>query len=243
MVIALLHHLSATVLDVLYPRFCAVCGVLDPVDGQHFCWDCRASLQWIQPPFCSRCGAPVAGRIDHAYECSQCVSRPTFFDSARSAARLEGPLAEMIRMLKYEKSLWVAEDLADLLYAALQTHFDPSEIDAVERVPLFPTRRREREYNQSEVLARILCRRSRLPLLKRGLVRVRSTPSQTHLTASARADNVRNAFRAQNPRGIKNRRILLVDDVMTTGSTVNECARVLRAAGAARVWVLTVAHG
>jgi ComF family protein len=156
---------------------------------------------------------------------------------------MEGPLAEMIRRLKYHKGLWLASDLADLLLAALQVHFIPEEIDAAGFVPLFPTRRREREYNQSEVLARLLCRRSGIALLKRGLVRTRATPSQTLLTASARADNVRNAFRVCNPKWIEGRRILLVDDVMTTGATVNECARVLKAAGATRVWVLTAAHG
>lgn len=229
--------------DLVYPRACAACGSRDPADGAHLCWDCRSEIQWIQPPFCSRCGTPVAGRIDHAYECAACTARKNHFDAARAAGRMEGPMAGMIHLLKYRGGLWIAPDLADLMLAALQTHYDPAEIDAAGFVPLFPSRRRDRGYNQAEVLARLLCRESGIALLKRGLVRTRPTPTQTLLTAPARADNVRNAFRAPHPKWVEGRRILLVDDVMTTGSTVNECARVLKAAGAARVWVLTAAHG
>ncbi len=243
MVTAFLRTWAGTALDLVYPRACAVCGTQDPADGTHLCWDCRSEIQWIQPPFCSRCGTPVSGRIDHAYECAACTARKIHFDAARAAGRMEGPLAEMIHLLKYRNGFWIASDLADLLQAALRTHFDPGEIDAAGFVPLFPSRRRDRGYNQAEVLARLLCRRSGVALLKRGLVRTRPTPTQTLLTASARADNVRNAFRVPNPKWVEGRRILLVDDVMTTGSTVNECSRVLKAAGAARVWVLTAAHG
>ncbi|MDZ4199506.1 MAG: ComF family protein [Kiritimatiellia bacterium] len=239
----LVRDLAGAALDVLYPRTCTACGALDPEDGRHLCWDCLAAIRFIQPPYCSRCGDPVAGRVDHEYLCPACIRGPIFFDTARSAAHYESPLADSIRLLKYHKGLWAASDLAEMLFAALTAHFDPGLIEAVGFVPLFPARRRKREYNQSEVLARALCRRAGLSLLKNGLVRIRPTPTQTHLTASARADNVRDAFRARNPKWLKDRRILLVDDVMTTGATVNECARVLREAGAAKVWALTVARG
>lgn len=236
-------RLANALLDIVYPRVCAACGARELEAGRHLCWDCRASIRVIQPPFCSRCGAPVAGRIDHAYVCPDCVRGPVHFDLARSAARYQSPIAEAIRLFKYGRGLWVAADLAELLQAALFTHFDPGAVDAVGFVPLHPVRRRERQFNQAEALARSLCRLTGLALLKRGLVRVRPTPTQTHLTASGRAANVRNAFEARNARWLKDRRILLVDDVMTTGATLNECARVLRRAGAARVWTLTVARG
>ena len=237
--IAWLH----SALDLLFPRTCAGCGRPDPEDRRHLCWNCLAEIPFIQPPFCSRCGDPVAGRVDHAYVCALCAGRVVHFDRARSVARYDGAVGQAVRELKYHKAVWVAPDLADLLEAGVRAHYDVGAIDAVAFVPLHPMRRRERGFNQAEILAAHLARRIHKPLLRRVVARVRFTPTQTKLTLSARADNVKNAFAPRSTRWLQGRRILLVDDVMTTGATVNACAEALKTGGAAEVWVMTVARG
>lgn len=230
-------------LDLFYPRVCAACG--GPVGDEpgHLCWDCLAGITYVKSPYCSLCGDPVEGRIDHEFVCYNCTSTPPHFDRARSAARYAGPLQNVLREFKYRQSLWAGRDLVRLLTACTEAHYDPAQVDAVCFVPLYPARQRDREYNQAERLARGLARRLGKPLLGRCLARVRPTPTQTHLTARARATNVAGAFRARWTRRLKGRRVLLVDDVMTTGATVSECARVLKEAGAAAVYVVTVARG
>ncbi|MBN1269460.1 MAG: ComF family protein [Kiritimatiellae bacterium] len=233
----------AVLLDLVYPRSCAGCGRAGPSPSPHLCWDCLAEVHLIQPPFCSLCGNPVFGYIEHEYVCSNCTAHERHFDRARSAARFEGVVRDMLIQFKYRDAIWLAGDLAEVLHACTIAHFDPAEVDAVTFVPLYPARKRARGFNQAEELARRLARRLRKPLLRRCLARVRPTPTQTHLTALERATNVRHAFRAKWLRWLEGRRILLVDDVMTTGATVNECARTLKEGGAARVQVVTVARG
>lgn len=229
-------------MDLLFPRVCAGCGAEVAEAGRHLCWDCLSDLQFIQPPFCDRCGDPVAGRVDHAFTCPLCAARRAGFDRARSVVRYEGAVASAIRNLKYNHHLWVVPDLADLLDAAVRVHFPDLAFDLVSWVPLHHARRRHRGFNQSAELARALARR--LGCRARATARrVRPTPSQTRLTVPGRADNVRDAFRARSPSGLQGRRVLLVDDVMTTGATTNECAAALKDGGAVSVSVITVARG
>ena len=232
-----------TLLDLVYPRFCAGCGGAVGANESHVCWDCLSAIQYVAHPYCSHCGDPVFGRVDEAFTCYTCSSATPHFDRALSAARYQGPLQEIMRNFKYRKGLWTGDDIAQLLLACVNSHFDVDEVDAVAFVPLYPARQRQRGYNQAEVLAAAVAHRLRKPLLRRCLARVRPTPSQTGLTAKARASNVENAFKVRRPGHVQGRSVLLVDDVMTTGATVNECARVLKKAGASRVWVATVARG
>ena len=232
-----------TALDLLYPRLCAACG--DAVDGSadQLCWECRADIRPIAHPFCSVCGNPVEGSISHEYVCYLCVETPRFFDRARSAARFEGALQRMIIDFKYNDALWVQDELVDVLVSCHEVHFEKTNTDAVACVPLFHARERSRGFNQSEILADGLASRLRKPFLRGALSRVRATETQTHLTARERADNVKGAFRARRRKGLQGKSILLVDDVMTTGATLNECARALKEGGAAEVHVLTLARG
>jgi ComF family protein len=128
------------------------------------------------------------------------------------------------------------------MQSAVEAHYNVSEIDLVGYVPLYPARRRERGFNQAQLLARGLAQRLGKPLMRRCLVRTRSTETQTHLTAAERLTNVRGAFKARWRRWIEGKRVLLVDDVMTTGATVSECARALKKGGAHHVKVVTVAR-
>lgn len=238
-----LRALGRAVLDLWFPRVCAGCGAPDPEALTHLCWDCFRDLAVLQPPFCERCGDPVAGRVDHAYTCALCAARAPSFVRARSAVRYDGAAALAIRALKYHGATWLADDLAALLEGVVRAEFDGIVFDAVVPVPLHPLRRRRRDFNQAELLAGRLARRLGAPLRARALRRVRATPSQTRLTVRERADNMRGAFRARAPMSPDGGRALLVDDVMTTGATVHDAARALCEGGVAEVWAVTVARG
>ena len=234
----------AGLLDVVYPRRCVACGVRSDTDSDaHICWDCLAAFEFIQAPFCSKCGDPVDGKVDHEFVCSWCRSHDPHFLRARSAVRFRGPARRALHALKYQAATYVARDLARLLASCVAVHYPEVLFDAVCCVPLYPRRERERTYNQSKLLAHRLAHETRLHVATDALVRTRDTPSQIELNASQRRANVRGAFTPRIPEWIEGRRLLLVDDVMTTGATVEECARVLQEAGAAGVHVVTVARG
>jgi len=230
-------------LDMLYPRNCIGCSVSAPETFRYICWDCWTDTVHIEPPFCECCGDPVAGAVDHGFICFACADSTPFFERARSASRYDGVVGEALRMLKYEKALWLAPDMAGILKNCLKAEFPDCEFDLVVPVPLHHVRRRDRGYNQSAVLARELGRRIGCKTSSGMLRRIRPTTTQTHLTASQRLSNVKNAFQFRKEKCLAGQRVLLVDDVMTTGATVNACAKALKQGGAASVHVLTVARG
>jgi len=230
-------------LDLIYPRSCAVCGGEVGREGVHLCWECLSAVPVIGLPFCSLCGDPVEGLVEHSYRCSWCRRHRPAFDLARSAVRHRGGFRRALHAFKYDGAVWLRIDFLRLLEACVATHFTDIVFDAVTYVPLYPTRERHRTYNQAGTLARGLSARLGVPLGRGLLRRVRATASQTELSAAARRSNVRGAFRAVHPRWIEGRRFLLVDDVMTTGATVNEVSRVLKEAGAVGVYVVTLARG
>jgi ComF family protein len=233
-----------TVMDLLYPRQCAACGGAAGDDGRRtICWDCVASLQWVVDPFCSLCGDPVDGAVGHGYECSVCRRHRPHFEAARSAMRYRGPLRAVMQAFKYNHVTSIERDLTDCLEACVRVQYPRAVFDAVTCVPLHPRKQRTRTYNQSALLAQGLGRRLRTDTWTRCLRRIKDDRSQTRLTAVQRRGNVRGVFEACDAAWVKGRRMLLVDDVMTTGATVDECSRVLKKAGAASVHVVTVARG
>ncbi len=232
-----------SLLDLAFPRACASCGQPPGLDAGHLCWDCVAGLPLIAPPFCSVCGDPAEGVTEAEFVCGWCRDKTPPFERARSAVRYHGAIRDLLHAFKYQGAIHLAPDLGELLEGCVRAHYSDELLDAVCFVPLYPARERERGYNQSRLLAADLARRRGLPLMPRLLSRIRPTATQTRLSAPARAENVRGAFAVADPGWVRGRRLLLVDDVMTTGSTVGECARALRAAGAWRVFVATVARG
>ena len=144
--------------DLLYPRTCAGCD--EPVrDGDRYlCWECRSSLPLIAHPFCSICGNPLEGRVDHGYICFLCAGERPHFDRARCASRFHGVLPKLAHDFKYHQAVWLQEDLAEVLEACWKTHYDGEQVDAVVPVPLFPARQRNRGYNQAALLAGALAR-------------------------------------------------------------------------------------
>jgi ComF family protein len=242
--------------DLLFPRQCEACGADLAGSETLFCWDCLASLPYLRPPFCARCGDFVAGDVPGDFVCASCARRAPAFDLARSAFRFDGAVADAVRRLKYRAGVWIAPGLGAFLAETWRAVPEAlrGRVDWVSPVPLAPERSRERGYNQAGLLAGALARRLRLPC-REVLRRTRDTGTQTKLSAQERRKNVRGAFAVRAPYRARNRllarwfppvegkRILLVDDVITTGATVDECARALKAAGAAAVYALSVARG
>jgi competence protein ComFC len=233
-----------TALGFFYPEICRFCGVERAAAGEGYvCGRCRAQIRFIRPPFCERCGLPFEGDLTTAFECANCREMKLYFDSARSAVVARGVVREAIHRYKYARELWFEPFLADLLIREAGPALRAGQWDWVVPVPLFPVKEREREFNQAERLAQHLSAAVRIPLQAHLLRRVAPTLTQTQLTREQRAANVRRAFAVRRGTDLQGRRIVLVDDVFTTGATTSACARVLKAAGAERVCVWTVARG
>ncbi len=229
--------------DWVYPRVCPGCDQVSDRPGRHLCWDCFSRLELHAGSRCEVCGNPAEGKVAHAFVCGLCKDLHPAFAKARAAGHFSGVLRDQIHQFKYGQALWLKHDLTDLLQGCLTAHFQPGAVDVVIPVPLHPVRLRERSYNQAALLSQELARRidRRCDLLS--LVRTRKTQTQTHLDAVHRRINILGAFDVVRPEWVAGRCVLLVDDVMTTGATLNECARALKKAGARVVWGLVVARG
>lgn len=237
-----IHSLAEGALDILYPRACAVCGA-SAAGGNYICWDCLADMPFIRDPYCSLCGDPFEGAVEHDFVCSWCLTHEPGFDLARSAVRYRGAVGRLLQQYKYNNATYLSYDLSLLLEGCIRAHLLKAGIDAIAYVPLHPRKARARSYNQARLLAEHISRRLHIPVERNALRRVRWTSTQTRLNAEARRANVMGAFQCPIPDWVEGRRWLIVDDVMTTGATLDACSRVLRRYGASRVVVATVARG
>jgi ComF family protein len=223
------RRLRNALLDMLYPPRCVSCGL----SGPWWCSACTAQVQVIDRAVCPRCGRPQAGSV----VCPQCRHSPLEIDGIRSAVMFQGPLREAIHHLKYNGRISLAEPLGKFLIECWRASDLPAEV--IVPVPLHEARLRERGYNQSALLARELARASGLPIMEDAVRRVKATVPQVTLNAVERRANVHEAFLARADL-VRGRRVLLVDDVCTTGATLEACSRALGQAGAASVWALTL---
>ena len=235
------HRLVLTALDLALPPRCIGCGGRVDRTGLA-CAACWSRLTFIAPPFCDCCGAPFDFAIEGIHRCAACYADPPTYDRARAAVLYDEGSRGLILGFKHGDRLhaapafgaWAARAGAELL----------SDADLIVPVPLHRWRLLKRRYNQAALIAEHAGRRAGIPHLPDLLERHRATPSQGELGPAARARNVAGAFRL-NPRHadrVKGSRIVLVDDVLTTGATIAACAKVLRRGGAARIDVLTLAR-
>jgi competence protein ComFC len=228
---------------ILYPPHCAVCSRALGRGRAVLCRDCRRSLPRLAGPRCEVCGEPYSGALAGAFRCMNCGDRELAFEFATTAFRSRGPVRDLIHQFKYRGRHHLRHILARMLWRGF---LDPRVvrlgIDAIVPVPLHAARRRDREFNQSEVLARLAGRRLGLPV-RDCLRRIRHTRTQTHFHREERFENLEGAFALRAGADVSDLSLALVDDVLTTGSTADACARALLDGGAAVVVVITVARG
>ena len=227
-----LAKLKGIALDLLFPRWCVGCGK----EGDLICHSCRRSLPRIMPPICPKCGKPQFSGI----LCPSCIGWQAEIDGIRSPFRFDGVVRQAIHQLKYKNLRALAMPLSELLKDYLATNPVPGQV--LVPVPLHQKRIRERGYNQSSLLAHKLGKFINLPIVDDCLIRLRPTPPQTKTsTVAERQSNVANAFSCRDHR-LRDKQVLLIDDVSTSGATLDACAVALKAAGAASVWGLVLAR-
>lgn len=231
-------------LNLVYPPVCQLCQSerAGAAEG-YVCGECWTGVRFITEPFCRRCGIPYEGEVTRPFDCSNCAEFDYGFSSARSAVIAQGAVLEAIHRYKYNGALWFDVFLADLLLRQALPSLEGAGWNLVVPVPLHRRKEREREFNQAASLAARLAKALRLPVDGSAVRRVRFTETQTKLTRAQRADNVRQAFAVRPGKNLDGKKVILVDDVLTTGATTSACAHALRRAGASDVCVWTVARG
>lgn len=234
-----LRRLAKAALDLLLPPRCLKCGATVS-DAGTLCAPCWAGITFLGAPCCACCGMPFDFDLGEAGLCGACARARPAWERARAVMKYDEESRRLVLAFKHGDRLHLAPAFGQwLLRAGAELLGDA---DALVPVPLHWTRLFARRYNQSAVLAQALHAAGGPPAGVDWLVRRRRTPSQGKRNAAARQRNVQGAFRIRPGREVKGKRIVLIDDVFTTGATVGECARVLRRAGAARVDVLTLAR-
>lgn len=229
------------ILSLFYPPLCVICSA-DIGPGEYLCDACQAKAPRIKPPFCEKCSEPFASAISGSFSCANCAHRTLHFDAAVAVYRSRGIVRKLVHDLKYGHQAHLRHPVADWLG---QTLDDPRlrgrRFDMLVPVPLHPARERKRGFNQAQLLAGLLSAQIFVPV-RSALERVRYTTTQTAFDRAERMENLRDAFRLRKKVNVRDSRVLLIDDVLTTGSTLSECARVLKKAGALSVHAATAAR-
>ena len=231
-------------LGFFYPDICQLCYSESSTMSEGYVGKrCREGVRFIRRPFCDCCGLPYEGEITTRFECANCREMELHFQSARAAVAANALVLEVIRRYKYQRALWFEPFLADLLVRAAEPVLAKGKWDMIIPVPLHPLKKREREFNQAERLAARLSAAMNLSANTSLLRRVEPTRTQTLLSRRERAANVRTAFAVRNGCRLNGERIVVLDDVLTTGATTSACALALQRAGAGDICVWTVARG
>jgi competence protein ComFC len=235
--IELLRSLSS----LLYPPACAICSASVDMD-EYLCPDCHAKTTRIAAPFCATCSEPFSGAISGPFTCANCSHRRLYFQAAVAVYRSRGIVRRVVHDFKYGRQMHLRHLVARWLCAALDDErLYGRPFDVIVPVPLHPAKERERGFNQAALLAELLGKRVSAPI-KPALERLRYTTTQTAFDRSERMENLHGAFRLREKADVRHLRVLLIDDVLTTGATLSECARVLKKAGAASVYAATAAR-
>lgn len=226
-------------MDFLLPPLCLSCEkrVTEP---HTFCAECWKALHFVAAPYCERCGAPFDLPVEKGTLCGTCLHKEPPYAKARSALIYDEASRPLILRFKHSDTLHLAPAFAGWMVAAGQDFW--GEVDLIVPVPVHRWRLLKRRYNQAALLAQAIGKRLGKPVLVDGLVRSRATESQGHKDWKERHKNVAGAFRAPSPAALRAKRIVLVDDVVASGATVESCVRTLLQAGAGCVFVVTLAR-
>ncbi|MCK8827015.1 ComF family protein [Natroniella acetigena] len=227
------------ILELLYPAWpsCPACGREFSSSEIGFCSECIDEIEFIGDDYCIKCGKLTENKL-----CLDCREQERFFSQARAVGLYDAGLKEYIKQLKYEQRQQLARPLAGLLTRYAEYYYQINRLDLITYIPIHKERLEERGFNQAYLLAKQLASELRLPI-KSLLARIVDTARQSELARQERLQNLAGKFKIENQQLVKGQRILLVDDIFTTGATVNEASKLLLEAGAKDVKVITLATG
>lgn len=237
-------QLNRGFIELLFPvdGICPLCGG-EKSKRRGLGVNCLAKIAVISPPVCRKCGRPLRLEASHRKICGQCETTNYYFEKARAVAVYEGALREYLAELKYRYRPALGAALGELLVEWIKLNRDYQKIDLIIPIPIHHSKWLARGYNQAELMANPLQRYLGIEVKTDIIKRLKFTETQNSLDREARFDNVKDAFQVVNAKNLRQAKILLVDDILTTGATTSEAARVLLRAGAANVRVLTLATG
>ena len=237
-----MKRIGEQILDWLYPPRCIFCQQILPIQGErHCCLECRQDLPWNQGRGCRRCGKPLSTQEEDF--CKECKEKERFFIQGFGVFRYEGRVQEALYRFKYGGHGEYGKSLAFLMKPYVEKHLTSLPVQLLIPVPLHPRRQKQRGYNQAEEIGKYIGKILGLPLENKVLIRTKATQPQSKLSPMARWNNTKDAFAVLDPLKIKDKFILIIDDIYTTGSTMDACSKTLVEQGAAGVYFLTVSIG
>ena len=240
-----IRRLVDFIADGIFPRPCISCENDKDGENHYLCSPCLMDIRRIIKPFCNLCGNPGDMNYDYPHQefvCGLCRHQPYRFHQARSFGYYENTLKDLIQHLKYKKQPGVMREIQPLLSQYFENIQQEYSEFTVVPVPLSKARLKERGFDQAFLIAREIARTLSLPLLSNSITRIRDTPYQAGLDRIKRLENIKGAFAVRQPDSIRDKKILLVDDVLTTGSTCNEVTKVLKISKVGCVNVFTLAR-
>jgi len=226
--------------DLLFPPTCIVCSIAGAVVKGAICDKCLQGVEFIESPMCPACGREFSDSASGDHLCGSCLQKRPLFSKASAVAHYQEPVATLLHSLKYQGNMAVLPALRTIINLRPVVSLKGNE--RIIPVPLHIKRLRERGFNQAVLIAELFFPEHKGLFLVDSLKRIRHTSSQTGLDGAERRRNLRGAFSARENSELQGKKVILVDDVFTTGSTANECSRALLAAGADQVNVLTLAR-
>lgn len=227
-------------LDLIYPRRCPLCGEALPYKGKTVCRECLKKLKRIQEPKCFRCGKTIED--EETEYCKDCQNVKKSYIRGYPVFEYSGNIKNAIYDFKYKNQRNYADFFADCIFHAYKKEFEKQKFDGIIPVPVHRKKKKQRGYNQAELIAKELGERLHIPVYEKALVRVVNTNPQKELNDKARMKNLKNAFKL-GLNTIELKKVLLVDDIYTTGATIEACTQVLTDAGVLEVYYTSVAIG
>lgn len=237
-----LNYYWRSLIRILYPANCVLCRTPLTIDEIHLCIRCIKKIEPLKAPTCLKCARPLAPYGNHRSTCSQCRSERPYYDRGFALVPYQEPVKNIFHQIKFQKKLWLIK-----IFSGLFERLPSSEMRNYEMiipVPLDSRRQRERGFNQALIIAQMLNRLSlkNAPPIKKVISKKKKTLPQSQLRREERLSNLENAFSLRQKGIVQGKQILLVDDIFTTGATINECARILKEDGAERVDFFTIAR-
>ena len=235
------NALLETLSSLVFPVLCEICGqALNPNPPSGICEKCAASIKKIAAPHCHGCGRTLIGQT---LRCADCQNESYSYDSVFACASYEGPMRELIHAYKFKHRKYLKHFFIRMAEEFIRSNIRCTHLEITLPVPIGAHRSLERGFNQSELISMAIARNLNLRHSSGNLVRTKSETAQSLLTKNDRKINVKGAFSVKRPELLKSKNLLLIDDILTTGQTASECARILKEAGASSVTVLAMARG